>query len=142
MERDRFIEESWDSLDSILEGLRSSLDSDENLQDVYGMDASELINYVENELVTDEEDLERVRSIFEGEKCPYCVEENREKALSGDVDDHRVDPTLGNYVWTDEEDNDYKLDSGDLMTAYFAAKCENGHDDAFVLYEESWYTDE
>lgn len=128
-------------MDSVLEGLREGLSEGENLREVYGMNASEIINYVENELVMDEKDIERVRDVFEKGKCPYCLEENKDKALTGDIDDQRVDPTVGKYVWTDREDG-HKHDAGDLMTAYFAAKCENGHDDAFILYEESWYTDE
>lgn len=139
-DRDRFIEDSWDDLDDILDGLREGLETD-NLQDEYGMDATELIDYVAEEFVLGEEDVERVRDMFENGKCPYCVAENEEKAISGDIDDNRVDPTLGKYVWTDQEDG-HKMDAGELVTAYFAAKCENGHDDAYLLYEESWYTEE
>ena len=141
MERERFIGEEWQNENEILNGLREGLNSAEDLQDAYGMDTAELVNYVAEELLMDEEDIERVRQVFENGKCPYCVEENYEKAVSGDVNDTRVDPTLGKYVWTDKEEG-HKVDAGELVTTYLAAKCENGHDDAFVLYEESWYTDD
>lgn len=140
-DRDRFIGDEWDELEAVLDGLREALPDDTTLEEHYDMDATEFVDYVEENLIVDKEDVERVRQVFENGKCPYCVAENREKAMSGDIDDQRVDPTVGKYVWTDEEDG-YRDDMGELMTAYFAAKCDNGHDEAYLLYEESWYTEE
>lgn len=136
--RDGFIDDEWGELEKVLEGLREAVEN-ETLEDRYGMDATELVNYVENNLVMTDEDVEKVRDEIEGKKCPYCVTENR--ALSGGEFEERVDPTLETYVWSKTDDG-FRDDSGEKITASYAVKCGNGHDDMFMLYEESWYADE
>ena len=135
--RTHVVDDSWDDSNEILEGLR---EGDNNpLEDYDHFDnATDLINYVEEELATDQETVARAQEYFANAKCPDCEAHNREIAISGDVDDQRLDPTLEKYVWTDEEDSDM-VGADTKHTAYFAAKCGNNHEDSFMLYEESWH---
>ena len=100
--------------------------------------ASDLVNYVSNQLQTSDETVQRVQEYFLNDKCPSCETENYEAAIAGDLDGERVDPTLEKYTWTEsEESQQHGMD--EKVSAIFTAKCGNGHEDTYLIYEESWH---
>lgn len=139
--RTHIIDDAWDETNEILESVKQKA-KDEGREPFEAYDhidnATDLINYVEQELVTSTETQHRIQDYFLNDKCPDCEEYNQRIALNGDVDDQRVDPTLVKHVWTDSEESN-RRDADQRHTAYFVAKCGNMHDDTFITYDESWH---
>lgn len=136
-ERTHIIDSSWDDTKQILESLREG-DTDVLEQYDHIDDATDLVNYVEENLATSQETQDRVETYFLNDVCPACEQHNYDMAVEGDVDDQQVDPTLEKHAWVDSEES-RREDADQRHTAYFVAKCGNMHDDMFLTYEETWH---
>lgn len=129
---EEMIDESWEDIQTIMAGI-----ADEPLEeyDEFG-DASEVVNYLENELRVTEKDIDRVLEEYENAKCHICEEEHL-YALSGDLDEQSIDPTLAKNQWTTEQEA-YKKEEDVKHVGHFLAYCPK-HEEVYLLLEESWY---
>lgn len=129
MGRDGFIGDEWQDLEQILEGLRSATEPEETVEERYGMDASELVNYVAENLHFDNrEDYNRVVDEFSQDKCHKCVDENS-----------RVDPSLKKHYHSEPVGQDFKHDPDDeKMRGLFIGGCDNDHYDTWMVYSETF----
>jgi len=139
--RNHIVDDAWDDTNQILESVKQKA-KDEGREPFEAYDhidnATDLINYVEDELATDQSLQNRIQEYFMNDRCPGCEEYNQEIAMNGDIDDQRVDPTLVTHAWVDSEESK-RRDADQRHTAYFVAKCGNMHDDTFITYDETWH---
>lgn len=122
---DSMIDSAYESFQAIFDGLPVSDESPLERYDHFD-NATELLNYVQEELELGEEDIGRVLDEFENAKCPYCEEE-------GDTD-----ATLDTSIGSEMRDS-YRKESDEVTIGYFEADCENPEHDVFWRFEERWY---
>ena len=136
--RTHVIGSEWDSINEILDSIKEASDGNPGNHYDHIDNATDLVNYVSNQLQTSDKTVQRVQEYFLNDKCPSCETENYEVAIAGDLDSERVDPTLEKYTWTEsEESQQHGMD--EKVSAIFTAKCGNGHEDMYLIYEESWH---
>jgi len=117
-------------IDSIYEDFQAIIDGlpcgPESPVERYGFDnATEFINYVQNELEVGETDIQRVLSEYENEHCPFCE-------LEGETD-----PTMHKTLGAETRDS-YKVGVDQVVEGFFEADCGDPEHDVFFRYEETW----
>lgn len=119
--------DDWSDLGTILSSLGEEHPNQE-LDKVYGFrGAGEMINYIENNLLLNEEEsyAEHRDEPFE---CPDCVDEG--------LEDSEID-----VAYFAEEVDSFKHNNDVRITGYWEAFCrEHGND--FMRYQDSWYMPE
>lgn len=119
--RESFIDTIYEDFQSIIH----ELSTDKSPVEHYSFsNATEFLNYVENEIMLGEKDIERVREEYENPKCPYCEE----------LDD--VDATLMMDVGYEKRES-FKVDEDVVTIGYFEVDCRQAHDVGF-RYEEKF----
>jgi len=116
------IDNVYESFQAIVDGLETG---DESPVEHYGFDdATEMINYIQDNLELQETDIGRVLEAYENDRCPYCEEEGE------------VDPTLSKEDWESSQES-YKVDADVRIVDHRMAHCER-HEDAFLLWQKGW----
>lgn len=153
------IGDGWSSMEEIIDWVQE--EHEEDLDEVYPFDdATELINYIEDELLPDEEDLNVQLGQMENPKCDYCIMENAILGVDGydqesyplDISDEMEeyfeeldisemeerDPTIEKQNWTTESDA-FREDKDVKYTGHFTGYCPEHSEQVFLFLEESWY---
>lgn len=116
------IDSSWESMETIIESLE---EGDEAIDKYDFDDATEMINYIDEELIVGEHDIGRVLEEYEQDRCPYCEESEG------------VDPTLDKKIGAETRDS-YRVNTDEVIRGFFTVDCSDESHDVFFSYEEEW----
>jgi len=135
MEDEEVIDKVYESMQAVVDGL--NVRDDDILEHYEEFDSStELLNFIQDEIVLQEGDIDRVLDVYEDAKCHRCWEELQE-GLDGDIDDEISDPTLDTEHWV-TQDNSYRQGDEDRFTGVVLGYCDEHHE-VFIEYEEVFY---
>lgn len=118
------IDSVYEDFQNIFKGLPVEKQSPVERYDEFD-NATQLINWVQNNLELREEDIDRVIDSYENHRCPYCEEE-------GDKD-----PTLEWDDWEYSQDG-FRDDMGDRVTDVRLGYCMS-HGEAFIEMELTYF---